>query len=49
MMGSYTEVALVNWDPKLGTAISDDELENKDVDGHLWSYQYPIEGRKMNL
>jgi len=38
----YRDKRLVNWDPKLLTAISDLEVEQKDVDGHMWSLQYPV-------
>jgi len=40
----YKDLRLVNWDPKLRTAISDLEVEPKEVDGHLWHIRYPIEG-----
>ncbi len=33
---------LVNWDCKLGTSISDDEVEYQKVDGHFWHLCYPI-------
>lgn len=32
---------LVSWDPKLGTAISDLEVEQREVKGHLWHVRYP--------
>jgi len=35
---------LVNWDPKLKTAISDLEVEQREVDGHYWHFKYPIDG-----
>lgn len=35
---------LVNWDPKLGTAVSDLEVVSKDVAGKMYYYKYPIEG-----
>lgn len=38
----YRGKRLVNWDPKLHTAISDLEVENKDVKGHLWHLRYPL-------
>lgn len=38
----YRAKRLVNWDPKLLTAISDLEVEQKEVDGFMWSLQYPI-------
>jgi valyl-tRNA synthetase len=40
----YRDRRLVNWDPKLQTAISDLEVENKEIRGHLWYIRYPIEG-----
>ena len=40
----YQDKRLVNWDPALQTAISDLEVETKDVKGHLWHIRYPVEG-----
>ena len=40
----YRDRRLVNWDPKLRTAISDLEVENKEVRSSLWHLRYPIEG-----
>ncbi len=40
----YKDKRLVNWDPKLLTAISDLEVEQREVDGHLWHFRYPLEG-----
>src|SRR5918911_527315 len=40
----YRDRRLVNWDPKLQTAISDLEVENREVRGSLWHIRYPIEG-----
>ena len=40
----YKDKRLVNWDPKLHTAISDLEVENRDVNGKLWHINYPIKG-----
>jgi valyl-tRNA synthetase len=40
----YRDKRLVNWDPKLHTAISDLEVEQREVKGHLWHLRYPIEG-----
>ena len=40
----YRDRRLVNWDPKLQTAISDLEVESREVKGHLWHLRYPIEG-----
>ena len=41
----YKDKRLVNWDPKLLTAISDLEVEQKEVKGHLWHFRYPLEGK----
>ena len=40
----YRGERLVNWDPVLKTAISDDEVVSEDVNGNLWYYRYPLEG-----
>jgi valyl-tRNA synthetase len=40
----YRDRRLVNWDPKLQTAISDLEVESREVRGHLWHLRYPVEG-----
>jgi valyl-tRNA synthetase len=42
----YRDKRLVNWDPKLLTAISDLEVVQKEVKGHFWHFKYPIEGRE---
>ena len=39
----YRDKRLVNWDPKLKTAISDLEVEYREIDGHLWHFRYPLE------
>ncbi|WP_315919772.1 valine--tRNA ligase [Mesorhizobium sp. SP-1A] len=41
----YKDKRLVNWDPKLLTAISDLEVEQQEVNGNLWHFRYPIEGK----
>ncbi|WP_013320942.1 valine--tRNA ligase [Gloeothece verrucosa] len=33
---------LVNWCPESQSAVSDLEVENKEVDGHLWHFRYPL-------
>ncbi|WP_439287963.1 valine--tRNA ligase [Lonepinella sp. BR2904] len=38
----YRGKRLVNWDPKLHTAISDLEVENKESNGSLWHFRYPL-------
>jgi len=40
----YRDKRLVNWDPKLHTAISDLEVVQKEKQGHLWHLRYPVEG-----
>jgi len=40
----YKDKRLVNWDPKLLTAISDLEVVPVETKGHLWHFRYPIEG-----
>ncbi|MCC3859793.1 valine--tRNA ligase [Pseudemcibacter aquimaris] len=37
---------LVNWDPKLCTAISDLEVEQKEVNGNYWHFKYPVDGQE---
>ena len=39
----YKDKRLVNWDPKLLTAISDLEVEQRDQEGNLWHIKYPID------
>ena len=39
----YRDKRLVNWDPKLLTAISDLEVEQKEVEGKFWYFKYPVE------
>ncbi len=38
----YRDKRLVNWDPKLKTAISDLEVETREVQGSFWSFRYPL-------
>ena len=40
----YRDKRLVNWDPKLHTAISDLEVEQRQVMGKMWYFKYPVEG-----
>ena len=40
----YRDKRLVNWDPKLHTAISDLEVEQREINGNLWYFKYPVEG-----
>jgi valyl-tRNA synthetase len=39
----YKDKRLVNWDPKLLTAISDLEVQQTEVKGRLWYFKYPVE------
>jgi valyl-tRNA synthetase len=40
----YRDRRLVNWDPKLQTAVSDLEVESQEIRGSLWHIRYPIAG-----
>ncbi len=40
----YRGKRLVNWDPHFQTAISDLEVENIEVKGHMWHFKYPLAG-----
>ena len=44
----YKDKRLVNWDPKLLTAISDLEVEQVEVKGHLWYLRYPLADRAFD-
>src|ERR1700754_4667121 len=44
----YKDKRLVNWDPKLLTAISDLEVQQTEVKGSLWYLRYPIEGKTFS-
>jgi valyl-tRNA synthetase len=45
----YKDNRLVNWDPKMLTAISDLEVESREVTGQLWYLKYPIEGSDEHI
>ena len=45
----YRDKRLVNWHPGLQTAISDLEVENVEVQGHMWNLRYPIEGSDESI
>lgn len=45
----YRGERLVNWDPKLGTALSDDEVENIETKGFIWHFKYPVEGSESEF
>ena len=40
---AYRDKRLVNWDPKFQTAISDLEVETRDIQGKFWHLKYPLE------
>jgi len=44
----YKDKRLVNWDPKMLTAISDLEVQQIEVRGSLWYLRYPLEGKTFN-
>ncbi|WP_285295809.1 valine--tRNA ligase [Aureimonas altamirensis] len=44
----YKDKRLVNWDPKLRTAISDLEVEQREIQGHLWHIRYPVDGQSYD-
>jgi valyl-tRNA synthetase len=45
----YQDRRLVNWDPKFQSAISDLEVESRELKGHLWYIRYPVEGGDETL
>src|SRR5215813_1885981 len=45
----YKDKRLVNWDPKLLTAISDLEVQQVEMKGSLWYIRYPIEGEEETI
>ncbi|WP_126977099.1 valine--tRNA ligase [Frigidibacter oleivorans] len=45
----YRGKRLVNWDPHFETAISDLEVENLEVAGHMWHFKYPLAGGETYL
>ncbi len=45
----YRDKRLVNWDPKLKTAISDLEVETQEIKGSFWHFRYPLaDGVKLD-
>lgn len=38
----YQGEYMVNWCPRCGTALADDEVEHVEKDGHLWHVKYPV-------
>ncbi|MGE5639501.1 MAG: valine--tRNA ligase, partial [Clostridia bacterium] len=45
----YRGKRLVNWDPKLGTAVSDLEVESEEENGKIWEIRYPFADGKESL
>ena len=43
----YKDKRLVNWDPKLLTAVSDLEVDQREQEGFLWHIKYPIDNDKF--
>ena len=45
----YRGKRLVNWDPVLGTAVSDLEVDSEEEDGRIWEIRYPLEDGSGSL
>lgn len=45
----YRGQRIINWDPLIGSAISDLEINEKEVDGHLWHIRYMMENDKDSI
>jgi valyl-tRNA synthetase len=45
----YRGKRLVNWDPVLGTAVSDLEVQSEEEQGSLWEIRYPLDGAQGSL
>jgi valyl-tRNA synthetase len=45
----YRGKRLVNWDPQLGTAVSDLEVESEEENGKIWEIQYPGDGFSLTV
>ena len=45
----YRGKRMINWDPKSQTALSDEEVIHKEVEGKLWYFKYPIKNSKEYL
>jgi valyl-tRNA synthetase len=44
----YRDKRLVNWDPQFQTAISDLEVETREIQGKMWHFAYPLEGEPID-
>jgi valyl-tRNA synthetase len=44
----YRDKRLVNWDPQFQTAISDLEVETREIKGKMWHFAYPLEGEPID-
>jgi valyl-tRNA synthetase len=44
----YRDKRLVNWDPQFQSAISDLEVETREVQGKMWHFAYPLEGEPID-
>jgi valyl-tRNA synthetase len=42
----YKGKYIINWCPRCSTALSDEEVEHKEIDGHLWYFKYPFKNNK---
>ena len=42
----YRGTYIINWCPRCTTALSDEEVDHDDVDGHFWHFNYPIKGER---
>ncbi len=45
----YRGKRLVNWDPELGTAVSDLEVDTEEEDGRIWEIRYPGDGFSLTV
>jgi valyl-tRNA synthetase len=45
----YRGKRLVNWDPVLGTAVSDLEVDSEEEDGKIWEIRYPGQGFSLTV
>jgi len=45
----YRGKYIINWCPRCQTALSDEEVEHEDRDGHLWYIKYPIKGSEQSI